>query len=200
MKYYYSNSPGEKIGPAAGEELVRLAETGALAETARVKSLWRNHPAGEVGFLKEAFKKRGDGNGLTWQNGPENAGGEAFPPGYANDVYFSPFWKRSRRNRRMLKAAFWLLLVMLAGGAALFAGSFSFLAAKTTLLGIFGNILFGLTAFFVLFPVAFSLILCRLGIAATYAEEAQVRAAEDLRKIRLLNEPRPRSKTAAGSR
>ena len=197
MAYYYSNSPGEKIGPVTREQLVCLAEEGSLAETARILTRWRNRPARTLSFLKPAFEKKAEpeaAKSLAWRTVLSKDATDrpaALPGGYAADVYFSPFWKRSRRLRRTLKIAFWGLLILLILAVVLFAGSFTFLAGKTTLLGVFGNIFFGLAAFFVIFPLVFSLILCRVGIASTYAHEAQVRAAEDLRKLRMLNEPRP---------
>ncbi|MCR5359907.1 MAG: DUF4339 domain-containing protein [Thermoguttaceae bacterium] len=196
MSYYFSNSPGEKVGPVTREELVRLAESGVVVETSFVRSFCRNRPAGNLSFLKPVFdKKRETPNEgrLTWKGAPsaptdDGAAPRALPFDYARDVYFAPFWNRSRRLRRMLKITFWLLLVLLLLAAALFAASFWFLAGKTTLLGMFGNVLFGLAAFIVIFPIAFSLILCRVGIVSTYAGEAKVRAAEDLRKLRMLGE------------
>ena len=203
MAFYFSNSPGEKIGPVTREELVRLAEEGNVTGTTRVLTYWRNRSARTLSFLKPAFERGKDGTSedeLTWRNTlsvSEGAGGAApgtFPYGYAGDVYFVPFWRRSRRLRRTLKITFWLLLILLILAVGLFAGSFAFLAGKTTLLGIFGNVFFGLAAFFVIFPLLFSLILCRVGIASTYAHEAQVRAAEDLRKLRMLNESKSKGK------
>ena len=203
MAVYFSNSPGEKIGPVTREELVRLAEEGNVAGTTRVLTYWRNRSARTLSFLKPAFERGKDGTSedeLTWRNTlsvSEDAGGAApgtFPYGYAGDVYFVPFWRRSRRLRRTLKITFWLLLILLILAVGLFAGSFAFLAGKTTLLGIFGNVFFGLAAFFVIFPLLFSLILCRVGIASTYVHEAQVRAAEDLRKLRMLNESKSKGK------
>ncbi|MBQ6158506.1 MAG: hypothetical protein IJJ20_05780 [Thermoguttaceae bacterium] len=203
MAFYFSNSPGEKIGPVTREELVRLAEEGNVAGTTRVLTYWRNRSARTLSFLKPAFERGKDGTSedeLTWRNTlsvSEDAGGAApgtFPYGYAGDVYFVPFWRRSRRLRRTLKITFWLLLILLILAVGLFAGSFAFLAGKTTLLGIFGNVFFGLAAFFVIFPLLFSLILCRVGIASTYVHEAQVRAAEDLRKLRMLNESKSKGK------
>lgn len=203
MAFYFSNSPGEKIGPVTREELVRLAEEGNVTGTTRVLTYWRNRSARTLSFLKPAFERGKDGTSedeLTWRNTlsvSEDAGGAApgtFPYGYAGDVYFVPFWRRSRRLRRTLKITFWLLLILLILAVGLFAGSFAFLAGKTTLLGIFGNVFFGLAAFFVIFPLFFSLILCRVGIASTYVHEAQVRAAEDLRKLRMLNESKSKRK------
>ena len=203
MAFYFSNSPGEKIGPVTREELVRLAEEGNVAGTTRVLTYWRNRSARTLSFLKPAFERGKDGTSedeLTWRNTlsvSEDAGGAApgtFPYGYAGDVYFVPFWRRSRRLRRTLKITFWLLLILLILAVGLFAGSLAFLAGKTTLLGIFGNVFFGLAAFFVIFPLLFSLILCRVGIASTYVHEAQVRAAEDLRKLRMLNESKSKGK------
>ncbi len=203
MAFYFSNSPGEKIGPVTREELVRLAEEGNVTGTTRVLTYWRNRSARTLSFLKPAFERGKDGTSedeLTWRNTlsvSEDAGGAApgtFPYGYAGDVYFVPFWRRSRRLRRTLKITFWLLLILLILAVGLFAGSFAFLAGKTTLLGIFGNVFFGLAAFFVIFPLFFSLILCRVGIASTYVHEAQVRAAEDLRKLRMLNESKSKGK------
>ena len=203
MAFYFSNSPGEKIGPVTREELVRLAEEGNVTGTTRVLTYWRNRSARTLSFLKPAFERGKDGTSedeLTWRNTlsvSEGAGGAApgtFPYGYAGDVYFVPFWRRSRRLRRTLKITFWLLLILLILAVGLFAGSFAFLAGKTTLLGIFGNVFFGLAAFFVIFPLFFSLILCRVGIASTYVHEAQVRAAEDLRKLRMLNESKSKGK------
>ena len=203
MAFYFSNSPGEKIGPVTREELVRLAEEGNVTGTTRVLTYWRNRSARTLSFLKPAFERGKDGTSedeLTWRNTlsvSEDAGGAApgtFPYGYAGDVYFVPFWRRSRRLRRTLKITFWLLLILLILAVVLFAGSFTFLAGKTTLLGIFGNVFFGLAAFFVIFPLFFSLILCRVGIASTYVHEAQVRAAEDLRKLRMLNESKSKRK------
>ena len=203
MAFYFSNSPGEKIGPVTREELVRLAEEGNVTGTTRVLTYWRNRSARTLSFLKPAFERGKDGTSedeLTWRNTlsvSEDAGGAApgtFPYGYAGDVYFVPFWRRSRRLRRTLKITFWLLLILLILAVGLFAGSFAFLAGKTTLLGIFGNVFFGLAAFFVIFPLLFSLILCRVGIASTYVHEAQVRAAEDLRKLRMLNESKSKGK------
>ena len=194
MAFCFSNSPGEKIGPVTREELVRLAEEGSITETTRVLTCWRNRSARTLSFLKPAFEKRAEQAAerkLTWQAAPPKETGNmpaALPCGYGGDIYFSPFWRRSRRLRRTLKIVFWGLLILLVLAAALFAGSFTFLAGKTTLLGVFGNVFFGLAAFFVIFPLFFSLILCRVGIASTYAHEAQVRAAEDLRKLRMLNE------------
>ena len=203
MAFYFSNSPGEKIGPVTREELVRLAEEGNVAGTTRVLTYWRNRSARTLSFLKPAFERGKDGTSedeLTWRNTlsvSEDAGGAApgtFPYGYAGDVSFVPFWRRSRRLLRTLNITFWLLLILLILAVGLFAGSFAFLAGKTTLLGIFGNVFFGLAAFFVIFPLLFSLILCRVGIASTYVHEAQVRAAEDLRKLRMLNESKSTGK------
>ena len=197
MSYYFSNSPGEKIGPVSRDELFGLAKSGVVSETTRVMSVWRRTPARKLSFLKPAFEREEETTGeesLAWRNTlsvSEDAGGAApgsLPYGYAGDVYFAPFWKRSRRLRRTLKLTFWALLILLILAVVFFAGSFTFLAGKTTLLGVFGNAFFGLAAFVVIFPLAFSLILCRVGIVSTYADEAKVRAAEDLRKIRMLNE------------
>ena len=203
MSYYFSNSSGEKIGPVSRDELFGLAKSGVVSEATLVMSVWRRLPAQKLSFLKPAFERGKDGTAeddLTWRNTlsvSEDAGGAApgtFPYGYAGDVYFVPFWKRNRRLRRTLKITFWLLLILLILAVGLFAGSFAFLAGKTTLLGVFGNVFFGLAAFFVIFPLLFSLILCRVGIASTYAHEAQVRAAEDLRKLRMLNESKSKGK------
>ncbi|MBO7725342.1 MAG: DUF4339 domain-containing protein [Thermoguttaceae bacterium] len=197
MSYYFSNSPGEKIGPVSRNELLDLVKSGIVTETTLVSSAWRRRAAGRLSFLKSAFEKgksEAPEDELSWRSTlsvSEDAGTAArgaFPYDYARDIYFAPFWKRSRRLRRTLKLAFWFLLSLLVLAVVLFAGSFTFLAEKTTLLGIFGNVFFGLTAFIVIFPLAFSLILCRVGIVSTYAGEAKVRAAEDLRKIRLLAE------------
>ena len=169
----------EGMSPVALAEefvaLVRLAEEGNVAGTTRVLTYWRNRSARTLSFLKPAFERGKDGTSedeLTWRNTlsvSEDAGGAApgtFPYGYAGDVYFVPFWRRSRRLRRTLKITFWLLLILL----------------------------IGLAAFFVIFPLLFSLILCRVGIASTYVHEAQVRAAEDLRKLRMLNESKSKGK------
>lgn len=201
MSYYFSNSPGEKIGPVSRDELFGLAKSGVVSETTSVVSFWRHFPARKLSFLKPAFEREKDGTAkddMTWRNTlsvSEESGGAApgaLPYGYAGDVYFAPFWKRCRRLRRTLKLVFWALLILLVLAVVLFAGSFTFLAGKTTLLGVFGNVFFGLAAFAVIFPLAFSLILCRVGIVSTYADEAKVRAAEDLRKIRMLNESKLR--------
>ena len=202
MKYYFSNTPGEKVGPVTKPELVRLAQEGAVGETTRVRSFWRSKPAKRVSFLKSVFlnKRANEFKGMPiWKkvsaaapsdaaDSGSDAGPGTFDVLYRNECYFSPFWNRSRRYRRSLKITFWLLLLLFAGACAGFVWLFTTLLSKTTLLGVFGNVVFGFAAFFVLFPLAFSVVLCRHAIAKTYADEAAVRAAEDLRRMRILAE------------
>ena len=194
MKYYFSNTPAEKVGPVTKPELVRFVQEGAVRETTRVRSFWGSKPAKRVSFLRPVFQSQGEKGALTWdkegaaaQPGSDT-GSASFAALYRNECYFSPFWNRSRRYRRSLKITFWLLLFLFAGACAGFVWLFTTLLSKTTLLGVFGNVVFGFAAFFVLFPLAFSVVLCRHAIAKTYADEAAVRAAEDLRRMRLLAE------------
>ena len=193
MKYYFSNTPAEKVGPVTKPELVRFAQEGAVRESTRVRSFWGSKPAKRVSFLRPVFRN-GESNGgkgaLVWDKEGVAApsGSAAFDALYRNECYFSPFWNRSRRLRRSLKITFWLLLFLFAGACAGFVWLFTTLLSKTTLLGVFGNVVFGFAAFFVLFPLAFSVVLCRHAIAKTYADEAAVRAAEDLRRMRILAE------------
>ncbi|MBQ3388499.1 MAG: hypothetical protein IJG60_04735 [Thermoguttaceae bacterium] len=196
MKYYFSNTPAEKVGPVTKPELVRFVQEGAVRETTRIKSFWGSKPAKRVSFLRPVFQNMGANEAkgaLTWVKesaadaGPADGSG-SFAALYRNECYFSPFWNRSRRFRRSLKITFWLLLFLFAGACAGFVWLFTTLLSKTTLLGVFGNVVFGFAAFFVLFPLAFSVVLCRHAIAKTYADEAAVRAAEDLRRMRILAE------------
>ena len=192
MKYYFSNTPAEKVGPVTKPELVRFVQEGAVRETTRVTSFWCSKPAKRVSFLRPVFQNMAAGKAkgaLTpVREEGADAGSGSFAALYENECYFSPFWNRIRRFRRSLKITFWLLLFLFAGTCAGFVWLFVTLLSKTTLLGVLGNVVFGFAAFFVLFPLAFSLVLCRHAIAKTYADEAAVRAAEDLRRMRILAE------------
>ena len=57
MSYYFSNSPGEKIGPVSRNELLDLVKSGIVTETTLVSSAWRRRAAGRLSFLKSALSE-----------------------------------------------------------------------------------------------------------------------------------------------